>query len=62
MNMGKCIITAALTGAWPKKANSPYVPTKPKEIAEEAYACWQAGAAIAHIHVREEGRIPVDEI
>ena len=58
MNMEKCIITVAPTGAWPKKQNSPYVPTKPKKIAEEVYACWQAGAAIAHIHVRGEDESP----
>jgi uncharacterized protein (DUF849 family) len=56
--MGKCIITVATTGAWPKKTNTPYVPTKPAEIAEEVYACWKAGAAIAHIHVREGDESP----
>jgi uncharacterized protein (DUF849 family) len=56
--MNKCIITVAPTGAWPKKQNTPYVPTKPKEIAEEVYACWKAGAAIAHIHVRGEDESP----
>jgi len=56
--MEKCIITVAPTGAWPKKTNSPYLATKPKEIAEEVYACWQAGAAIAHIHVRGEDESP----
>ncbi len=56
--MEKCIITVATTGAWPKKSNTPHVPTKPKEIAEEVYACWKAGAAIAHIHVRGEDESP----
>ena len=28
-----------------------------KEIAEEVYRCWQAGAAIAHIHVRDDNGI-----
>ena len=56
--MEKCIITVATTGAWPKKINTPYVPTKPEEIAEEVYACWKAGAAIAHIHVRESDESP----
>ncbi|MDI6615683.1 MAG: 3-keto-5-aminohexanoate cleavage protein, partial [Syntrophaceae bacterium] len=48
----------ATTGAWPKKSDTPYVPTQPQEIAEEVYACWKAGAAIAHIHVREEDESP----
>ena len=56
--MEKCIITVATTGAWPKKSDTPYVPTQPQEIAEEVYACWKAGAAIAHIHVREEDESP----
>jgi uncharacterized protein (DUF849 family) len=48
------IITVATTGAWPSKKESQYVPITPEEIADEVYACWQAGAAIAHIHVRDE--------
>jgi 3-keto-5-aminohexanoate cleavage enzyme len=50
----KLIITVATTGAWPTKNETPYVPLQPKEIAEEIYACWQAGAAMAHIHVRDD--------
>lgn len=56
--MEKCIITVAPTGAWPKKTDTPYVPTSPEEIAEEVYACWKAGAAIAHIHVRGDKESP----
>lgn len=52
--MEKTIITVATTGAWPTKKETPYVPLKPQEIAEEVYNCWKAGAAIAHIHVRDE--------
>ena len=50
----KTIITAALTGAWPKKENNPNVPMTPSEIADDMYACWKAGAAIAHIHMRDD--------
>ena len=56
--MEKCIITVALTGAWPKKENTPHVPISSQEIAEEVWACWKAGAAVAHIHVRGEGESP----
>lgn len=52
--MEKCIITVATTGAWPKKENNPNVPMTPKEIAEDVYECWQAGAAIAHLHMRDD--------
>ena len=50
----KRIITVATTGAWPKKENNPNVPLQPEEIAEEVYQCWKLGAAVAHIHVRDE--------
>jgi len=50
----KVILTVATTGAWPKKTDTPYVPLQPKEIAEEIYNCWKAGASIAHIHVRDD--------
>jgi len=56
--MEKLIITVALTGAWPTKKDTPYVPITPQEIAEEAYNCWKAGASIAHIHVREDDGSP----
>lgn len=52
--MEKCIITVAPTGAWPKKENNPNVPITPQEIAEEVYDCWRAGAAIAHLHMRDD--------
>jgi uncharacterized protein (DUF849 family) len=53
----KRIITVATTGAWPTKKDAPGVPLVPEEIAEDVYNCWKAGAAIAHIHVRnDEGR------
>ena len=50
----KVIITAAVTGAWPKKENNPNVPMTPQEIADDVYACWKAGAAIAHLHMRDD--------
>ena len=50
----KTIITIATTGAWPTKANNPNVPMTPAEIAEDVYDCWKAGAAIAHLHMRDD--------
>lgn len=50
----KRIITVATTGAWPTKENNPNIPLQPKEIAEEIYQCWKIGAAVAHLHVRDE--------
>ncbi len=50
----KRIITVATTGAWPTKENTPNVPIEPHEIAEEIYNCWKEGAAVAHIHCRDD--------
>ncbi|MBT8355013.1 MAG: 3-keto-5-aminohexanoate cleavage protein, partial [Desulfofustis sp.] len=50
----KVILTVAPTGAWPSKGDTPHIPLQPEEIAEEIYDCWQAGASIAHIHVRDD--------
>lgn len=53
----KRIITVATTGAWPTKENTPNVPIEPHEIAREIYECWKEGAAVAHIHCRDnEGK------
>lgn len=46
----KVIVTAALTGALTPKGYK--IPETPEAIAEEAYRCWKAGAAIVHIHTR----------
>ena len=48
------IISAATTGSWPTKAQNPNVPTAPGEIAGEAIMCGEVGAAIIHIHVRDD--------
>jgi uncharacterized protein (DUF849 family) len=50
----KTIITAALTGAVTPKEVNPHIPLSPEEIAEDAVKCWKAGAAIVHIHMRDE--------
>ncbi len=47
------IISAAVTGSFPTKEMNPAVPYCPEEIADAAIACHKAGAAIAHIHVRD---------
>tara|TARA_A100001037_G_scaffold166067_1_gene149415 strand:+ start:1628 stop:2500 length:873 start_codon:yes stop_codon:yes gene_type:complete len=46
------IISCAVTGAADSKGTNPAVPVTPEEIANEAIAANKAGAAIAHIHVR----------
>ncbi|EZH64750.1 NADPH:quinone reductase [Bacillaceae bacterium JMAK1] len=49
----KRIITAALTGAGDTADKSKHVPVTPKEIADSAIESAKAGAAIAHLHVRD---------
>jgi 3-keto-5-aminohexanoate cleavage enzyme len=51
--MRKVIITAAVVGTRPTREMNPAVPYTPKEIAESAVECCRAGAASAHIHVRD---------
>ncbi len=49
----KLIITVALVGGELSREDTPYLPLSPMEIAEEARACCQAGAAIVHVHARD---------
>ena len=51
--MEKLFITAAVAGSSPTRKNSPYVPYSPEEIADEVVRSFEAGAAIAHVHVRD---------
>lgn len=61
-SMSKTMITVATTGAFPTKEHNPAVPLTPREIAEDVYECWQAGAAIAHLHMRNDaGRGTMDK-
>jgi len=49
----KVIITCAITGAIHTPCMSPYLPITPEQIANEAIAAAEAGAAIIHLHARE---------
>ena len=49
----KVIITAAITGSRILRDTTPYIPYTPEEIARSAIECWNAGASIVHIHVRD---------
>jgi uncharacterized protein (DUF849 family) len=48
-------ITCAVTGAGATTTRSDRVPVTPEQIAEAAISAAEAGAAIAHIHVRDPG-------
>ncbi len=56
--MDKLIITAALTGAEVTREHNPNLPITPAEIAEAAYDCYRFGAAIVHLHVRNDDQTP----
>ena len=51
--MQPVIITAAMVGAEVTRAQQPHLPITPIEIISAAVACYEAGAAIIHIHVRD---------
>jgi uncharacterized protein (DUF849 family) len=49
----KAIITCALTGVLTDPRQHP-VPVTPGEMAREARAAWDAGAAVMHVHFRQQ--------
>jgi len=53
-----CIIAVAITGSLPTKANNPAVPISVNEQIESTHAAFEAGATIAHCHVRNEDQTP----
>ncbi len=48
------IIAVAITGAVPSKADNPAVPVSPAEQIESTKAAYEAGAALVHVHVRDD--------
>ncbi len=57
------VISVAPNGARRTQADHPALPLTPAELAEAAAACLDAGAAMIHLHVRDEaGRHVLDPI
>ena len=58
----KVIISCAVTGSIHTPTMSPHLPVTPEQIAEQAIAAAEAGAAILHLHARdpENGRPSAD--
>ena len=50
---GKVVITCAVTGSIHTPTMSPYLPLTPDEVARDAIAAAEAGAAILHLHARD---------
>lgn len=52
MSKSKVIITIAPTGGMANKKQSPHLPTQPREIADDVYRCYNAGASVVALHAR----------
>lgn len=53
-----CIICVAITGSLPQKSDNPAVPITIAEQIESTHEAYDAGASIAHCHVRNEDGSP----
>ncbi|SMY07042.1 3-keto-5-aminohexanoate cleavage protein [Flavimaricola marinus] len=56
-----CIICVAITGSVPTKANNPAVPITVPEQIESTHEAFEAGASIAHCHVRDDEGKPTSD-
>ena len=56
-----CIICVAITGSLPRKAHNPAVPITVAEQVESTHAAFEAGASIAHCHVRNDDETPTSD-
>ena len=53
-----CILCVAITGSLPTKADNPAVPISLQEQIESTQSAFEAGATIAHCHVRNQDQTP----
>ena len=56
-----CIITVAITGSVPRKENTPAVPITVEEQIDSTQEAFEAGAALAHCHVRKDDGTPTSD-
>ena len=61
MYENKVIITAALSGGGTPYEKNNAIPVTPKQIAEDAYRCWNAGASVVHLHMRNDDGTPTHD-
>jgi 3-keto-5-aminohexanoate cleavage enzyme len=52
------VITVAITGALPRKKDTPAVPVTPSEQIESTHEAFEAGASLVHVHVRNDDESP----
>jgi len=60
--MNPLIITAAITGAETTRNSQPNLPITPEEQARAAKECFEAGARVVHLHVRNDDGSPTQNI
>ena len=53
MASNKRVVTVSVTGSIGDRTGNPAIPVTPEEIAESALEAYDAGASVAHIHVRD---------
>jgi uncharacterized protein (DUF849 family) len=58
MSLAETMITVAPTGAETAKADAPALPVTLSELVETARACEAAGAAMIHVHIRDDAAQP----
>ncbi|WP_226561642.1 BKACE family enzyme [Salipiger thiooxidans] len=56
-----CIICVAITGSLPRKADNPAVPITISEQVDSTHEAFEAGASIAHCHVRNNDETPTSD-
>jgi uncharacterized protein (DUF849 family) len=56
--MSPVVIAVAITGSVPRKKDNPAVPITPSEQIESTQEAFEAGAALVHIHVRNDDETP----
>lgn len=56
-----CIICVAITGSVPQKSDNPAVPITVEEQVESTQQAFEAGASIAHCHVRMDDGTPTSD-
>ena len=52
------IISVAITGSVPRKKDNPALPVTTSEQIESTHAAYEAGAALVHVHVRNDDETP----
>src|SRR5437899_3994462 len=61
MPVRPAILTAAICGAETTREQTPYLPITADKLAAEAERCAQAGAAVIHLHVRNDDGTPTQD-